>query len=212
LVKDSPIRFVSGGLELEGVYYAADDASPTAAVVVCHPHPQYGGDMYNLVVTVIVRAAIEAGMGALAFNFRGVGESEGASGDGAGEREDVRAALSAARSLPGIERVMLAGYSFGAGMAAAVVDASVPALALVALPPGMARGDDAGIKSYAGAVLMVSGDADNISPEGALRQLATGLPSQPEVTIIPGADHFWWGQERALADTLKAFFVANRES
>jgi alpha/beta superfamily hydrolase len=210
LVKDSPIRFLSGSLQLEGVYYTADNASPTAAVVVCHPHPQYGGDMYNLVVTVIVRAAIEAAMGALAFNFRGVGESEGASGDGAGEREDVRAALAEAGSLPGIERVLLAGYSFGAGVAAAAVDATVPALALVALPPGMLRDENGALKTYSGPVLMVSGDVDNISPEGALRQLAASLPSTPEVTIIPGADHFWWGQERALADTLKAFFEKHK--
>jgi alpha/beta superfamily hydrolase len=203
------VTFASGALSLEGIYYEPDHGHPRAAVVVCHPHPQYGGDMYNLVVTVIVRAAIEAGLGALAFNFRGVGGSQGAYDNGIGERDDVLAALAYARCLPGIGRVALAGYSFGAGMAAAAVDDTIPALALVALPAGMAGNDGGGLLTYNGPVLMVSGSNDSISRESALGALAARLPSSPEIAIVPGADHFWWGHERALADVLRAFLTAN---
>jgi alpha/beta superfamily hydrolase len=209
LVQQKKVTFKSGDLHLEGVAYTPDAAAPSTFVVVCHPHPQYGGDMHNNVAMAIVRTAVEAGLGALAFNFRGVGASEGSFDNGIGERDDVRAALAFAASLPGVSRVALAGYSFGAGMAAAVAADPLPALALVALPPGMVVAPDAGIKSYTGPVLLVSGAADNISPSTALRDLARSLPGKADLRIVPGADHFWWGHERALSEVLGAFFAAN---
>jgi alpha/beta superfamily hydrolase len=203
VVREREVTFPSGALTLEGTYYTAGDEEPRAGVVVCHPHPQYGGDMRNVVVSTVVRGALDAGLGALVFNFRGVGESEGAFDVGAGEREDVLAALAWLRAQPGIERLALAGYSFGAAMAAAAVDASIAALALVALPTGMIR--NGGLGSYSGPVLLISGGMDNISPEAGLRDLAAGLPSNPEVVIVPNTDHFWWGQERTLAATVGEF-------
>ena len=208
MVQQQPVTIPSGDLELEGVYYTPDGATPARAAVVCHPHPQYGGDMNNLVVTVIVRGLIEAGFGALAFNFRGVGGSQGHFDNGPGESDDVRAALSFARALPGVEQVALAGYSFGAAMAAEAVDASVCGLALVALPARMVPRDGAGLATYRGPVLMISGSNDDISQESALREIAAGLPSTPRLTIVPGADHFWYGQERPLADAIREFGAA----
>lgn len=205
MVQQNAVTFESAGLEIEGAYYTPDDVTPRRAAVVCHPHPNYGGDMYNLVVTVIVRGLIEAGMGALTFNFRGVGASEGAFDNGGGEVRDVGAALAFARGLPGVESCGLAGYSFGAAMAAGAVDAQVARLALVALPAGMTRGADA-LRAYAGPVLMVSGANDDISREDALNELAATLAPAPRVVLIPNADHFWWGQERALCDTIREFF------
>jgi alpha/beta superfamily hydrolase len=204
-VKEIPVRFPSASVELEGVLYMPEERHPDSIIVVCHPHPQYGGDMYSNVVSAVVGAATEAGLGALIFNFRGAGGSEGSFDGGKGEGEDVRAAIAFARSETGVPEVLLAGYSFGAAMAAAVVDASVTALLLVALPPSMARADDVGLRDYRGPVFMVSGSADHISPAADLQALAEALPSNPEIRVIEGADHFWWGHERALADCVRDF-------
>ena len=51
--------------------------SPTRGVVITHPHPLYGGDMDNPVVSVIEGAFREKGFTTLRFNFRGVGTSTG---------------------------------------------------------------------------------------------------------------------------------------
>ncbi|HXJ34551.1 MAG TPA: hypothetical protein VMS22_11020 [Candidatus Eisenbacteria bacterium] len=44
--------------------------SPRGAAVVCHPHPQYGGDMDSSVVVAVADALVGAGFVALRFNSR----------------------------------------------------------------------------------------------------------------------------------------------
>ena len=61
---------------------------------VPHPHPLYGGNMHNDVVISITKTYQNMGYTTLRFNFRGVGNSQGSYGDGVGEQEDVRAAIS----------------------------------------------------------------------------------------------------------------------
>jgi alpha/beta superfamily hydrolase len=210
-------------ITLEGVWHVPQGAGPFPAVVVCHPHPQYGGDMHNNVVAAIVRAVTGCGMAALRFNFRGVGRSGGQHDNGAGERDDVRAALRHAASLPGVAaaRIGLAGYSFGAMMAAAVTGPSIPALALVALPLAIdasTRSAEGGtgdgplarwpaLAAYPSPVLLIAGDRDHVCPAAALRDLGAALPATAETHIVPGADHFWGGHEHELEQTVGAFFA-----
>jgi len=86
-------------------------------VVLCHPHPLYGGTMDNKVITTLARRLGEAGFGTLRFDFRGAGRSEGTH-DGSGrEALDVIAALVAAASET-TGAIWLAGYSFGSWNAA----------------------------------------------------------------------------------------------
>src|SRR5215831_13958175 len=88
-------------------------------LVICHPHPLYGGDMANPVVVRAGEVARELGVVTLRFNFRGVGRSTGVRGAGIGEQEDLKAALDLLRShLPRGLPFALGGYSFGAWVAA----------------------------------------------------------------------------------------------
>ncbi|MCP2899130.1 hypothetical protein NK904_23850, partial [Salmonella enterica subsp. enterica serovar Typhimurium] len=56
-----------------------------AVAIVCHPLPTEGGTMHNKVVTMTARALRESGVDTVRFNFRGVGQSEGAFDEGRGE-------------------------------------------------------------------------------------------------------------------------------
>jgi alpha/beta superfamily hydrolase len=201
------VEFASGLLTLEGELHLPDGAGPNAAVIVCHPHPLYGGNMHNNVVGVVCQALVDRGIAALAFNFRGVGRSQGTHDNGFGEREDVRSALKYASSLDGVEAVGLAGYSFGAGVSARAVDDSVAALCLVALPTGRTLSEDAGLRRYSRPVLMLAGDVDTVCELPALEELAATLPAPVEVRGVPGADHGWWGHEEALAEAAGDFFA-----
>ena len=49
--------------------------------------------MTNKVVQTLARAAVLAGLDAVRFNFRGVGQSAGAWDEGRGERDDMRAVI-----------------------------------------------------------------------------------------------------------------------
>lgn len=204
------LRIASGDLTLAGELHTPEGDGPFPAAVVCHPHPRMGGDMYSNVVQAAVDGLLNHDIAALRFNFRGSGESEGSHDDGNGEQDDVQAALAHAASLPEIDagRVGLAGYSFGAGMAAAVATEAIPALALIALPLGSGRDPSKTLAAYPNPVLLMAGDMDQFCEAGALEELGGALGARAETRIVDGADHFWLGFEREVSAGVGEFFAA----
>lgn len=206
------VTFPAGDLLLEGVLHSptagqnhAAAIAPCPAAVVCHPHPLYGGDMQNSVVVAICDALAAHGMAALRFNFRGVGASDGSYGGGEDERRDVRAAIDFLASQPEIDprRLCLAGYSFGALVALSAGDERVRALAAISpplSPPSFAT------PSLRCPALFVFGERDPIAPADGLETSGIELPEGSRVTVIRGADHFWRGQEQAVAAAVVGFF------
>lgn len=83
--------FKSEDYQIEGRIDKKDD---NRGVVIPHPHPLYGGDMFNSVVETLYHVYQENGYTTLRFNFRGIGKSQGSYGKGAGEQKDVLAAHS----------------------------------------------------------------------------------------------------------------------
>lgn len=191
------------GLALEG-RLELPATIPAPGLVVCHPHPLYGGEMRNNVVDALCRAALSSGFAALRFNFRGVGGSEGRYGQGVAEQNDARAALHYLRRLPEVdgERMALAGYSFGAAVSLRAADASLRGLVLVSLPTMMGRLDPPAGSS---PVLLVSGDNDEYSDEDDLTAFAESMGERAELVSHRGVDHFWWGSDGRLVETVSAF-------
>jgi len=209
-VKSAPATFACGDIQLEGAWHLPETASPTPAVVVCHPHPLYGGSMDNNVVEAICQALAEQSIAAFRFNFRGVGRSEGTFGDGIAEQEDIKSALSMAASTSGIdpEKIGLTGYSFGAGVAApaAAQDSRVKLLALVS--PALSDPDWAQLKHYKIPRFLISGEHDFVIPAAQFRQHLNDTAEPKQGEVIPGADHFWQGYEDELSRKVAQFFVA----
>jgi hypothetical protein len=107
-------------------------------LVLCHPHPRYGGTMRNKVVHAMARGARRAGAVVLRFNFRGVGQSAGQYDQGVGEQDDLRAALTwLGEQNPGLP-LLTAGFSFGArvALAASCSDPRVERVLAAGLPAG----------------------------------------------------------------------------
>ncbi len=196
------VTFPSGDLRLEGLVAMPDsDGARARAAVVCHPHPQYGGSMYNNIVEAVLAALWELGRATLRFNFRGVGQSEGEYGGGSGEMQDARAAASFALSQPGVTRdgFVMAGYSFGARIAlgAGAPMAEVAHLLAVAQPLGMM--DLSGLAGSAKPVALIAGDHDQYCPLPALRALHERIGAASRIETIAGADHFFGGYEAELS-------------
>jgi uncharacterized protein len=196
-MSESRITFPSGELKLEGLLKLPEGEVPGAAVV-CHPHPLYGGSMYNNVVEAVLEAFWQRQFATLRFNFRGVGDSEGEYDGGEGELDDVRQAVAFLADKAAVESVTLAGYSFGASVSlrAGLADPAVNRLVLVALPVAMMTGP---CDTASKPVLLVSGDRDSYSPLEPLRKLASTLGSRAHLEFLAGADHFLGGYEASLA-------------
>ncbi len=207
-MKETRVRFPSGKLSLEGILWVPDGIGPFPAVVVCHPHPLYGGSMDNNVVDALCAALTQASLAAFKFNFRGVGGSEGEYSGGKGEQEDVSAAISfvVERGEVDRQRPGLAGYSAGAGFGfpAGIADARVKALAGVAPPLSMF--DFEPLRTCLKPKLLVCGTEDEFIPVTQFKGFCQKLPEPKQCVIIDGADHFWWGFESLLASKVVTFF------
>ena len=137
-MREEKVFIPSTGGQLEGLLSMQEASSFRGGVILCHPHPQYGGDMDHPVITTAGEAAYEEGFSTLRFNFRGVGESEGSYGEGIGEREDVKAVADYlySRLKNNHSPLILVGYSFGAwaGFPIAIEDERFEGMVAVAPP------------------------------------------------------------------------------
>ena len=194
------IRFPSGNLGIEG---RLRPAAGDRIAVITHPHSLYGGDMDNPVVRAIEDAYLRAGYAALRFNFRGVGRSGGFYDGGLGEQRDLRSAFDFATDR-GYRRIHLAGYSFGAWVAAHVDGPEAPIADLVMVSPPVAFMDFGDVGSLPHLSMVVSGGADEIAPPEEIESALPGWRSGLSLTIIPLADHFYTGFMNRLREILEA--------
>ena len=198
---EKKIDFISDNNRLEGLFY---EGSNGKGVVITHPHPMYGGDMYNGVVESIESAYREKGYSTLRFNFRGVGASEGRFDDGDGEQKDVLAAREYLEQMK-IQRVDLAGYSFGAWVNARVGCAGAAGQQMVMVSPPVAFIDYSSVGRLPCLKLVVSGSRDNFAPTDQIRNMLPDWNDAAAFKIIEGADHFYGGYLQELESILAAY-------
>lgn len=206
MIEGRTVRIESEGPTLEALLHLPEGEPPYPGIVICHPHPQFGGEMHNNVVGALVRASLGEGVAAFRFNFRGVGSSEGTFDNGIGEQDDARAALLYLRGQPEIdaERIALAGYSFGASVALAVASGRTDLAAVIAVSSPTVRGDRVTIRLEI-PTLMITGDRDQYVEHGLLLEYREQLGADVDVHVLDGVDHFWWGSDGRLIDIVGAF-------
>jgi alpha/beta superfamily hydrolase len=178
------------------------------AVLVCHPHPLYGGTMHNKVVYHAMKTFQAFGLPVLRFNFRGAGLSEGTHDNGRGERDDVRAALD------WLEReyrrpLLFAGFSFGSsvGMRTCCGDPRVHGMVALGLPVS-AEGRDYHYHYLAEcrqAKLFISGTEDQFGPRAAVEAVVAAAAPPAELVFVEGADHFFLGKLDLMQAALRAW-------
>lgn len=176
------------GVTLGATWYEPA-ARPAPAVIFIHMLRKSRRDWDQ----VATQLAAE-GIGGLAIDLRGHGESTGSPQDYTGMVQDVRAArrFLSTRSEVNPGRVGIAGASIGATLAclAAADDPAVVSLALLS-PSLDYRGLrlDAGIKKYgARPALLLAGDDDGYAVR-TVRDLAKAGGGVREVNILPRAGH-----------------------
>jgi alpha/beta superfamily hydrolase len=195
-MKEEKIRFHSEGLSIEGLLCMQGGER---GVVITHPHPLYGGTMYNQVVETLVTIYQDKGFSTLRFNFRGAGDSEGSYDHGKGEKEDVRSAL---RYLydKGKKQLDLAGYSFGAWVNAMITNPESMLSGVIMISPPVTFLDFSFLSFNPKIEAVVTGGKDDIAAVDRIRSLLYTWNPEARLEVIEGADHFYSGR----IDTLKS--------
>ncbi|MCH2557305.1 MAG: alpha/beta fold hydrolase [Alcanivorax sp.] len=185
----------------EGTLEAAlegDTDNPAMIAIVCHPHPLFGGTMDNKVVTTLARAARDAGAAVLRFNFRGVGNSQGAFSDGIGETEDLIAVHRWLTREFTDRPLWLAGFSFGSFVAARgaevlAANGQAPKALMLVAPP-VHHFDFEGIETAGCPVTVVQGEDDEVVPAEQVFRWAGQTPLTPDLIRFPDSGHFFHGK------------------
>ena len=194
------ITFLSEDYEIEGLFNKRDQDK---GVVVTHPHPLYGGDMYNLVVETIVHVYYQKGYSTLKFNFRGVGKSQGGYDNGVGAQMDVLAAIAFLFET-GIKQIDLAGYSFGAWVNAHAIREDAPVQNIMMVSPPVGFLDFQPTSAMSGLKFVVTGSSDDIAPVDIIRKTLPEWNPDARFEVIDGADHFYGGYLGQLESVLSS--------
>ena len=140
-----------------------------------------------------------SGGGTVAFNFRGVGASEGRHDGGTGEVDDVLAVADWLKSNYTVDTLTLIGYSFGSSVAWRALPR------LPRRPPAILVAPPFGSMAYLpipGAVgAVIAGDQDPFVDSEALEQWLASHPGMRHIAIA-AADHFFAGERDALTAAL----------
>jgi len=195
------------GIKLEGDIKIPVHDEKLPCGIICHPHPQYGGDMDNNVVIGIEKALVSSNFISFRFNFRGVGESGGYSTGGGKEHLDVIAALDFIEKHKWVDtkKIYIIGYSFGSmvGIPVAVRDRRV--CGWIAISPPLIHFDFESILSCKKNKLLIVGDNDFVCPISDFESFFIKLSEPKSKLIIKGSDHFHFGMEDKIADGIKTF-------
>jgi alpha/beta superfamily hydrolase len=190
---------VPGGPSLEARVHAPPHA--VRAVVLCHPHPLYGGSMHSPVPLALAKYLAEVASEQVAwarFNFRGVGSSEGVYGNGAGEVDDACAVLAHMRAMAPGALATICGHSFGSAVAllAAARDGGVDRVLLLA--PSVRLFGLADIpRGLAAKCTIFVGDRDELFGVDGAWELAHEIGAT--LRVFDGFDHHFLKSRRALA-------------
>jgi len=165
--------------------------APFAVAVLLHPHPDYGGNRFHPFIDRLFKRLPEVSVSAVRFNFT--------TSSPAGAGNQVIAAIDHAAAQWPKCPVILAGYSFGAGVAAMIDDHRIADWYLLA-PPGVmlehaTAGDDPRPKT-----IQVP-EHDQFSPPKAIEHLVASWQSTTVDTIL-GVDHFLGDVEPIVDDAL----------
>jgi alpha/beta superfamily hydrolase len=176
-------------------------------VVVCHPHPAFGGRMDTPLVIALDEAISARGFSTVRFNFRGMGNSGGKPTGGTHEHEDVR--LVARWMRERARKVALVGYSFGALMAMKAIADGEDAFAFAAVGfpttilneervPDVERALATGIPW-----LFLQGDRDQFCE---LERVRGWQRPNVELQTLDGEGHFFTNED-AVAERVAAFLA-----
>jgi len=203
LLEEPPSK---GGVNAEGLLERGREGGLRAAVVLAHPHPQYGGTMHTKVVYQIAKAFARIGCSVLRFNFRGVGTSEGSWDEGRGELDDFRAAVAFMRGRFPDVSIWSAGMSFGAWVALTVGADDDGVSTLIGIAPPISRFDFEKARTSDKPKFFIQGERDELCPLKDMQEFYAKAHDPKELAVIDAADHLFDGKVLEVGDAIEDLF------
>ena len=192
---------------LECLWLPAGSEGLDCFVILCHPHPLYGGTMETKLVARSAKILSQSGFHTLRFNFRGVGRSEGSWAEGEGELNDLNSVLDYIISrFPG-SRIAVFGFSFGAWIGLNVGSNRSDVEALVAVAPPV---QDAPFDSCEKSIkpkLVVYAGRDSVVDRRELVAWTSSLKGLTKVIEIPEADHLFTNEVDSVGRIVSTFLL-----
>jgi alpha/beta superfamily hydrolase len=173
-----------------------------ATIVICHPHPEHSGTMHNKVVTILERSMRELGLRTVLFNFRGVGQSEGAFDDGYGETDDLFSVIEWVRRARPDDDLWLGGFSFGSYVCLRAAQ-NVKLGQLISIAPPVDRYGFSELEHPNCPWLVVQGDEDEIVSFDAVQIWVDSLKPPPDFVAMERTGHFFHRRLMDLRGLLK---------
>jgi alpha/beta superfamily hydrolase len=197
---------LSGGPAISARVHAPPGAK--RAVLICHPHPLYGGSMHSPVPLALAKTLSDEVSGRAAwarFDFRGVGASEGHYDDGRGEVDDALAVMAELRRVAPGAALSVCGHSFGSwvGLRAATTPgppgSGAPPDRVLLLAPSVRFESRTGepLRRPPRSTVFV-GDRDEFCDVDEARALADELGA--DLRVFEGFDHHFLKSRRAMAE------------
>jgi alpha/beta superfamily hydrolase len=191
------------GVSAEGLVERGRQHGLRAAVVLAHPHPQYGGTLHTKVVFHAAKAFTRIGCAVLRFNFRGVGRSDGAWDEGRGEMDDFRAGVRFMRERYPDVPLWSAGMSFGAWIALTVGAEDPGVSTMLGICPPLSRYDFEAVRASAKPKFFIQGERDELCPLKDMNDFYARASEPKELVVIDGADHVFDGKVLEVGDAIE---------
>jgi hypothetical protein len=199
--------FISNNdVKLEAELFQSNSGKKKLIILICHPHPQFGGNMFNNVVSGVFKALIKSEISCLRFNFRGVGRSTGNHSDGTGELSDVHTCIDFLINERFFRKIILCGYSYGAAIGCSAVNHSEKIIGYISIsfPWSFMGFKYKEMSQTSKPKLFIQGSRDTIPFEENYK-----FYNDPKIKkIIDGADHFYGGYEEQVANHVLEFFYS----
>ena len=201
------VYFGSLGNRIEGRYIKQKDPKSPVALIL-PPDPRCGGTIDNQIVKILESIFVECGFTTLCINYQGFGKSEGVFRTTADGVVTASASIDwLLRQNPEASHYWIAGYSFGAYMAADLSMRRPEIEKFVFISPLIEHFDFSFMSPSLCCGLITVGENDDYIDKKKLFKLVEDMNSGGynivvQYAVIPESDHRYIGKTQDLRDVI----------
>ncbi len=201
------IRFSVNQHPLSGILTTSDSGS-MEVVILLHPHPLYGGDMDNPIISILESVFLKNHLSTFRFNFRGVSSSHadfdgirGATLDGSNACAVLR---EQSLTISG-----LVGYSFG-GSVALRLALSIPVKFVITLSASLDLYSEGSfpidnLSKISCPLLMFHGTADQMVSITDMTRISNEIETGVKTISLANEGHFYYQSIPSVTREIHSF-------